>query len=129
MEELPKKIEKTPDELLLKNVRNELLREKAKNLEQKKENGYNLDFADLDINLIGIEEARLFQKIADVKNEAELDAAEKDFFKYRSKISEEFKNDIESGNYKGSLLDYPKGAIVSILGNKLTSFVGKFDGD
>ena len=129
MDEFIKKIEKTQEkseELLVERIKKELLEGKLKNLEKKeKKEEYNFDFTNLDIDFIGLEEAKLWDMSNNIKTKEEWDKAVKDFYVYRKKTVEEIQKEKERGEIKGAILRgdmviHPRGEFLSLLGNKLT---------
>ena len=120
------KIQEESEELLVERIKKELSEEKSENLD-KKEKGetYNPSFINLDIDLIGLEEAKLWDMYNNIKTREDLDKAIQDFYVYRGKIIKEIKKEKERGEFKGTILYdnvmiHPKDEFISILGNKLT---------
>ncbi|MEK7553653.1 MAG: hypothetical protein AAB504_03180 [Patescibacteria group bacterium] len=125
------KIQEESEELLVERIKKELSEEKSENLE-KKEKGetYNPSFINLDIDLIGWGEAKLWDMYNNIKTREDLDKAIQDFYVYRGKIIKEIKKEKERGEFKGTIfydnvMIHPKDEFISILGNKLTGMIKK----
>lgn len=120
------KNEKMPEEseeLFIERIKKELLEEKLDKLD-------NSDFINLDINIIGLEEAKLWDMFNNIKTKEDWDKAVKDFYIYRKKTVKEIEKEKERGEIKGAVLHgdiiiHPKGNFLSLLGNKLTGLSGK----
>ena len=128
------KIQEESEELLVERIKKELSEEKSENLDKKEkgEKNYNPSFINLDIDLIGPEEVKLWNMSNNIKTSEDLNKATQDFYVYKEKIIKEIKKEREGGEFKGIILYddvkiHPKEEFISILGNKLTGFINKVE--